>query len=407
MPQTDGPVPQKWRRAGAALPPGSLLDGLEPVTAQPRIQRAASEPPCSSGAVGGDGAPRSNGVAAPTPAAPHPSSVREIMMAVEALGNVPRLVQRGADGSRWTGPAGRRAPALGVGGRPPGLARAASPAPAEDALGAMATLFPAALRAADGADLLRESSAALQEQGRKMKRLAENKMVPDAGGRPRPTHVSAYFLAQAGLKFLASAVALERELDEAARLFSKTGGAAGRRADAPTLYRQTAALLDAAGRSAQAAASGPPLVTAATALLCERLAAVARLRARGLGETFLRGSPTDSAASTSTTAGAPAPGLGAAPDAADVLVPLPRETLEAQRESNRDVQDCAFAALSALARSSDRLGELVQRAEREGSAPGLKAAVSLALITCDAGVGNPAPILGFARAALADIVKII
>ncbi|KAL6784497.1 hypothetical protein ACKKBF_B02035 [Auxenochlorella protothecoides x Auxenochlorella symbiontica] len=316
---------------------------------------------------------------------------------------------------------------------------AAAPVPRHDdgatnPLGALACALPGVLRGAALPASGGEGVAVLQEQGRKMKRLSERKAAEAGGaGGPRPTHVSAFFLAQAGLKFLASAAALEGERKGAA--------------SAPLLYRQTAALLDTAARSA-AAASGPPLVTAATALLCERLAAFARLRSahlrrgelaaaarefsaaveRGVGETFSRPSPTDSNVSSTLPAGGAGGGPRTPPGARgradgdggrgpddraaggptpgpNDLVAVPRAVLEAQLAAAAEMQHL-FSALSGLARSSDRLRAFVQRAEEEGSVAAARAGAAALLAGADGGLGPPAAMLSLAREAL-DNLKVI
>lgn len=267
----------------------------------------------------------------------------------------------------------------------------------------------------------------LQEQGRKMKRLSERKAAEAGGaGGPRPTHVSAFFLAQAGLKFLASAAALEGERKGAA--------------SAPLLYRQTAALLDTAARSA-AAASGPPLVTAATALLCERLAAFARLRSahlrrgelgrrrarvsaaveRGVGETFSRPSPTDSnVSSTPLPAGGAGggprtpPGArgrgdgdgGRRPDDRAAAGPSPGRTTwwpcrargpEAELAAAAEMQHL-FLALSGLARSSDTASPRLCPARGRGGQRRRGAAGAAALLAGADGGLAPAAMLSAWRA---------
>lgn len=201
------------------------------------------------------------------------------------------------------------------------------------------------------------------------------------------------------------------------------------------------------------------MITTAIALLAQRLAAVARLRAayclrsegmkqvaafrgaleKASGETYQRPSPTDSNTSTSISvpldasggpvklqqaaggsragsppgvrprthaaaaAGGKAPAhVASVPEAA--LVGMPKAVLERQLLAAQHSQ-ALLAALSSFSNSSEKLREFMGQAAAQSNVLGLKVAASALMLSADAGMGPAGSILSFAKDALDAIMK--
>ncbi|KAL4442684.1 hypothetical protein ABPG77_006678 [Micractinium sp. CCAP 211/92] len=312
-------------------------------------------------------------------------------------------------------------------------------------LGVVAALLPPALQQAAGGELSGSRMVqSLQEEGKKLKKFAEKKMRDG-----RPTHVSSMFLCQSCVKFLTVAAIMEGHPAKYSRESTSS------------MYSQTASLLDSCAHNA-GRADGPPMITAGIALLAQRLAAVARLRAayclrtegmqqvaafraaleKASGETYQRPSPTDSNTSTSIsvpldaasnaaaaakpagTAGsnpsrsstptggrgraappaAAAGGAKAPPAPAEALVGMPKAVLERQLLAAQHSQAMA-TALSAFAKSSERLREFMGQAAAQSNVQGLKVAAATLLLSADAGMGPAASVLAFAKDALDAVMQ--
>eukprot|EP00887_Chlorella_sp_A99_P006948 scaffold2.g6948.t1 len=203
-------------------------------------------------------------------------------------------------------------------------------------------LAAAVAAAASGAELAPHSSyPSLQADAKRLRDLAMLKRGPDG----RHTHVSLMFLAQSALRLLAIAAAGLSW----GRPPHKVAGA----------WAKVTKMCDYVASTA-ASAAGPAAIVGALRLLCERLAAVARVRGAHCG----------------------AAAAGGAAQAQQLV-----------------------AALSALQASGERLRGFQAGAAAAGDAQGLRVAAAAALLGGDGGLGSPAALLALAREAVDAVVK--